>query len=47
MIRDDFLVDYDELPAPIELGKEVIDDLQEAIDLLQGVVNKLRSLEAR
>lgn len=47
LIRDDSLVDYDELPDPIELGEEVIDDLQEATDLLQGVVNKLRTLEAR
>ena len=45
-IRDDSLVDYDELPDPIELGEEAIDNLQEATDLLQGVVNKLRALEA-
>ena len=47
LIRDDSLVDYDELPDPIELGEEAIDNLQEATDLLQGVVNKLRALEAR
>ena len=47
LIRDDSLVDYDELPDPIQLGEEAIDDLQEATDLLQGVVNKLRALEAR
>lgn len=46
LIRDDSVVDADELPDPIELGEEAIDDLQEAVDLLQGVVNKLRALEA-
>lgn len=47
LIRDDSLVDFDELPNPIELGEDAIDDLQEAADLLQGVVNKLRALEGK
>ena len=47
LIRDDSVVDAAELPDPIELGEDAIDDLQEAVDLLQGVVNKLRTLEAR
>ena len=47
MIRDDSLVDATELPDPIELGEDALDNLQEAVDLLQGVVNKLRTLEAR
>ena len=47
LIRDDSLVDATELPDPIELGEDALDDLQEAVDLLQGVVNKLRTLEAR
>ena len=47
LIRDDSLVEADDLPNPIELGEEAIDDLQEAVDLIQGVVNKLRALEAR
>ena len=46
LIRDDSLVDATELPDPIELGEDALDDLQEAVDLLQGVVNKLRTLEA-
>lgn len=47
LIRDDSLVDYDELPASIEFGEDAIDNLQDAVDLLQGVVNKLRTLEGR
>ncbi len=47
MIRDDSLVDFDELPAPIALGEDAAYELQEAVDLLQGVVNKLRALEGR
>jgi len=33
------------LPDPIELGYRAIDNLQEAVDLLTGVVNKLKSLQ--
>ena len=47
LIRDDSLVDFDELPDPIALGEDAADELQEAADLLQGVVNKLRALEGR
>ena len=47
LIRDDSVVNYEDLPNPIELGEEAIDDLQEAVDLLQGVVNKLKTLEER
>ncbi len=47
LIRDDSVVDATELPDPIALGEDAIDDLQEAVDLLQGVVKKLRTLEAR
>ena len=46
LIRDDSIVEADDLTNPIALGEEAIDDLQEAVDLLQGVVNKLRTLEA-
>ena len=45
LIRDDSIVEADDLTNPIALGEEAIDDLQEAVDLLQGVVNKLRTLE--
>ena len=47
LIRDNSVTNVEDLPDPIELGEEAIDNLQEAVDLLQGVVNKLRALEAR
>ena len=45
LIRDDSIVDYDDLPDPIESGEEAIAQLEEAIDLLQSVVNELKSLQ--
>lgn len=47
LIRDDSLVDFDELPDPIALGEDAADELQEAADLLQGVINKLRALNGK
>ncbi len=44
LIRDDSIVDYEDLPDPIESGEEAIAQLEEAIDLLQSVVNELKSL---
>ena len=45
LIRDDSMVDYDDLPDPIESGEEAIAQLEEAVDLLQSVVNELKSLQ--
>ena len=45
LYRDDSIVDYDDLPDPIESGEEAIAQLEEAIDLLQSVVNELKSLQ--
>ncbi len=45
LIRDDSLVDYDDLPAPIESAEECIANLEEAMDLLMSVVNELKTLE--
>jgi type I restriction enzyme M protein len=45
LIRDDSILDYDDLQDPIESGEEVIAKLEEAIDLIQSVVKELRSLE--
>ena len=47
LIRDDSTLDYDNLPDPIESGEEVIAQLKEAIDLMQSVVDELKSLENR
>ena len=44
LIRDDSVVDYADLPDPIESGEEAIAQLEEALDLLQGVVNELKAL---
>ena len=44
LIRDDSIVDYEDLPDPIVSGEEAIAQLEEAVDLLQSVVNELRSL---
>ena len=44
LIRDDSIVDYEDLPDPIESGEEAIAMLEEAVDLLQSVVNELKSL---
>ena len=45
LIRDDSVLDYDDLPDPIESGEECIAQLEEAIDLLMSVVKELKSLE--
>ncbi|MBP2656539.1 MAG: methylase [Firmicutes bacterium] len=45
LIRDDSILDYDDLEDPIESGEAVIAKLEEAVDLIQSVVKELRSLE--
>ncbi|MBZ3934929.1 class I SAM-dependent DNA methyltransferase [Methanimicrococcus blatticola] len=47
LIRDDSVLDYDDLPNPIESGEEIIADLEEAINLIQSVVKELKSLEGK
>lgn len=44
LIRDASIVDYDDLPDPIDSGEEAIAQLEEAVDLLQSVVNELKAL---
>ena len=46
LIRDDSIVDYEDLPDPIESGEEAIVQLEEAVDLLMSVVKELKSLES-
>ena len=46
LIRDDSIVDYEDLPDPIESGEEAIAQIEEAVDLLQSVVNELKSLQS-
>ena len=45
LIRDDSVLDYDDLPDPIESGEECIAQLEEAVDLLMSVVKELKALE--
>lgn len=44
LIRDDSVLDYDELPDPVESGEEAIASLEEAVDLLKSVVQELKAL---
>ena len=46
LIKDDSIVDADELPDPIESGEEAIAQLEEAVDLLKSVVRELKSLSS-
>ena len=45
LIRDEAVVDYEDLPDPIESGEEAIAMLEEATDLIQSVVNELKQVE--
>ena len=44
LIRDDSVLDYDDLPDPVESAEECIADLEEAVDLLKSVARELRTL---
>ena len=46
LIRDDSVLDYNELPNPIESAEEAVAELEEAVDLLMSVVKELKSLQA-
>ncbi len=46
LIRDDSVLDYNDLPDPIESGEECIAQLEEAVDLLMSVVKELKALES-
>ncbi len=44
LIRDDSVLDYEDLQDPIESGEEVIAQLEEAVDLILSVVKELKAL---
>jgi len=44
LIRDDSVLDYDDLQDPVESGEEIAAQLEEAVDLVMSVVKELRSL---
>ena len=45
LIRDESIVDYEDLPDLIESGEEAIAQLEEAVDLLISVVKELKSIQ--
>ena len=46
LIKDDSIIDANELPDPIESGEEAIAQLEEAVDLLKSVVRELKALNS-
>ena len=44
LIRDDSVLDYDDLQDPAESGEEIAAQLEEAMDLILSVVKELKSL---
>ncbi|MCI6277709.1 MAG: type I restriction-modification system subunit M [Clostridium sp.] len=46
LIKDDSILDYEDLPDPIESAEEAVAKLQEATDLLMSVIKELRALES-
>ena len=46
LIKDDSIIDAEELPDPIESGEDAIAQLEEAVDLLKSVVRELKALSS-
>ncbi|MCI8599007.1 MAG: N-6 DNA methylase [Lachnospiraceae bacterium] len=44
LIRDDSVLDYQDLPDPLESAEEALTQLEEAQNLLNSVINELRAL---
>ncbi len=47
LIRDESVVDYEDLPDPAERGREDMEQLEEALDLIKGVVKRLEGLRKK
>lgn len=45
LIRDESVLDYDDLPNPADSAEEAVAQLEEAVDLLMSVARELRALE--
>lgn len=45
LIRDESILDYEDLPDPIESAQDCIDQLEMAVDLIKGVVKELKETE--
>lgn len=46
LIKDDSILEYEDLPDPIESAEEAVAKLEEATDLLMSVIKELRALES-
>ena len=46
LIKDDSILDYEDLPDPIESAEEAVEKLEEATDLLKSVIKELKALES-
>ncbi len=46
LIKDDSIVDYEDLPDPLEAAEFAADTLEEAVDMLRAVAKELKKLEA-
>ncbi|MDG5853127.1 N-6 DNA methylase [Clostridium beijerinckii] len=46
LIKDDSIIDYEDLPDPIESAEEAVAKLEEATDLLMSVIKELKALES-
>lgn len=44
LIRDESVLDYEDLQDPVESGEEIAAQLEEAVDLIMSVVKELKSL---
>lgn len=44
LIKDDSIVDYEDLPDPMESAELAADELEEAVDLLRAVAKELKAL---
>lgn len=47
LIRDDSVLDNDDLPDPADSAEEAAENLEKAVDLLKSVMKELRALEVR
>lgn len=47
LIKDESILDYENLPDPIESAEDAVAKLEEATDLLMSVIKELKSLENR
>lgn len=46
LIKDDSILDYEDLPDPVESAEEAVSKLEEATDLLMSVIKELKALES-